>query len=50
MTYAELLKLMEAYALVMPHILDQKLFDIKVSTTGNIEITLEESRLSIPIS
>lgn len=50
MTFAEFLAKLNAWALVTPALADQKLYDIRVMPDGTIKITLEESKLSIPIT
>ena len=50
MTLAELIRQLEAYGIVFPGYLDQKLFDIKVTPDGFINIVLELGKISIPIT
>ena len=49
MTFAELIKKLEAYGIVFPGYLDMKLFDIKIDTDSTIKVVLEDARISIPI-
>lgn len=50
MTFGELLKMLNAYALVMPGVNEQDLYGVSIDTDGMIRFSLEETTITIPIT